>query len=70
MPIETPLEVRARVSRHTRRLSFAEARVLMADGILATAEGKFMRIDCDESDEVARELIYDPGAWRFEIDAE
>jgi hypothetical protein len=38
----------------------------MADGILATAEGKFMRLDRDESDTVAGQLIYDPGAWRFE----
>ena len=68
VPVETPLEVRARVSRHTRRLSFAEARILMADdGILATAEGKFMQVDSDESNEVAGALIYDPGAWRFDV---
>ena len=66
VPVEAPLQVRARISRHTRRLSFAEARIPMADGILATAEGKFMRLDRDESDTVAGQLIYDPGAWRFE----
>ena len=60
VPVETPLEVRARVSRHTRRLSFAEARILMADGLLVSAEGKFMQIDTDESSEVANELIYAP----------
>ena len=67
VPVETPLEVRGAVARHTRRLSFAEARILTADGEeLATAEGKFMMITGEETNEVAGQLVYDPGAWRFE----
>lgn len=64
--VEQPLDVRARVTRHTRRLTFAEAEIRNgSDTVLAKAEGKFMAIGEDETREIAEMMIYDHGAWRF-----
>jgi len=66
VPLETPLQVRARVVRHTRRLSFAEGEILDAEShALIRASGKFAMVGTDESREIAGLLIYEPGAWRL-----
>lgn len=67
VPIGKPLEVRARVVRHTRRISFAEGEILDAAGNrLANSEGKFVMLDQESTDQIAGALIYDPGAWHFD----
>ena len=60
-----PLEVRGRVVRHTRRLTFAEGELLDAAGVvLASATGKFVGMPDAESRAVADSLLYLPGDWR------
>ena len=67
VPIQTPLQVRGGITKHTRRLTFSEARILSQDGTeLAGAEGKFMQITGEEAEAAAGQLIYDPDAWQFE----
>jgi uncharacterized protein (TIGR00369 family) len=65
VPTGEPLEVRGRVVRHTRRLTFAEGELLDAGGeVLASASGKFMAMPEDDSRRVAAYLLYDPGDWQ------
>lgn len=64
-PVGVPLEVRGRVVRHTRRLTFAEGELLDAAGVvLASANGKFVGMPDAESRAVADSLLYLPGDWR------
>jgi len=66
VPLETDLQVRARVTRHTRRLSFAEGEILVPGGrALVRATGKFAMVGEAETRAIAEALIYQPGAWRF-----
>jgi uncharacterized protein (TIGR00369 family) len=65
VPIGEPLEVRGRVARHTRRITFAEGELRDAQGeVLATASGKFLAMADAESQRVAASLLYEPGDWR------
>jgi uncharacterized protein (TIGR00369 family) len=65
VPTGEPLEVRGRVVRHTRRLTFAEGELLAAGGeLLASASGKFLAMPEEESRRVASSLLYQPGDWR------
>ena len=65
--VERPLDIRARVTRHTRRLTFAEAEIRNGgDAVLAKAEGKFVAISAEKTRDIAAQLIYGPGAWTFE----
>jgi acyl-coenzyme A thioesterase PaaI-like protein len=68
--LEEEVEIRGRVTRHTRRLSFTEAQILDSDGgVLVSAEGKFMMVSAAASREIADQLIYDPGAWQLDDNA-
>ena len=67
--VEEELEIRGRVTRHTRRLSFAEAQIRDREGsLLVSAEGKFMMVSAEVSRAQADALVYDPGAWRLETE--
>ena len=66
VPTGEPLEVRGRVIRHTRRLSFAEGELRDATGdVLASANGTFMPMPETESRRVAESLLYEPGDWHL-----
>jgi hypothetical protein len=66
VPVEQPLRVRGRVTRHTRRLDFTEAELLDDGGaLLALATGRFVLLSAEESAEVADTLIYRGDAWRL-----
>jgi uncharacterized protein (TIGR00369 family) len=67
VPLGVPLRVEASIERHTRRLSFATARLVdsPAGTALAAASGKFMMTDAAESSDIAEQLIYRDGNWRL-----
>ena len=65
VPLQSDLQVRARVKRHTRLIDFAFSELRDAEKrILATAEGKFVLLDPRESAKIADALIYSSDSWR------
>lgn len=65
VPVESPLLLRGRVTRHTRRLDFTEAEILDRAGArLASATGRFVLLGEEESRAVADSLIYSADSWR------
>jgi uncharacterized protein (TIGR00369 family) len=70
-PVGVPLEVRGRVVRHTRRLTFAEGELRDAAGeVLASGTGKFAPMPDAESRAVADALLYEPEDWRPRADSD
>lgn len=67
VPVGQPLHVEAWSERHTRRLSFAAARIVdpSSGETLAEGRGKFMMTGEVESRQIAEQLIYRDGSWKL-----
>jgi len=65
VPVEVPLQIRARSTRVDSRLCKAEGEILVDGKVGARAEGSFIPMSAEETREVDSYLVYEPDTLRI-----